>query len=282
MPILRLMPPLYLLAVAVLWVAFAEAQSEPRSGNDIADPVQSGLWPRLTAMIQPPPGAHSLVTGAAFFIPSPDAQSRLMTVGHAVDGCLRIDLLSDGLQTTRAELMSLATAPDVAMLRVPEMPPGHASPVTLTFRPLGDPPTPPGATLKVLGYPAGDDLLKSTMIEMVDITDTVPKPPKARGYVLVQGQGARGYSGAPILNSRALVVGIFQGNIIDPEKATNLMGAPIEHVSEGPSPLAINEGLFLKHPVGPMPVSSGTDNAAIENVRSAVARVVCWRESLAH
>jgi hypothetical protein len=43
-----------------------------------------------------------------------------------------------------------------------------------------NPPTPPKTTLKVLCYPAGDDLLKSTMIEMVDITDTVPKPPKAR------------------------------------------------------------------------------------------------------
>jgi hypothetical protein len=91
--------------------------------------------------------------------------------------------------------MSLASPPDVALLRVPEMPPGHPSPVTLTFRPLADPPTTPGATLKVVGYPTGDDFLKSTMIEMVDITDTVPKPPKARGYVLVQGQGAHGYSG---------------------------------------------------------------------------------------
>jgi len=61
------------------------------------------------------------------------------------------------------------------------------------------------------------------------------------------GQSAHGCSGAPILNSRALVVGILHGNIIDPETAANLMEAPIEHVSEGPAPLAINEGLFLKH-----------------------------------
>jgi len=60
-PIARLMMPLCLLAVAVLWPAFAGAQPEPRGGgNDIAKPVPSGLWTRLTAMIQPPPGARSL------------------------------------------------------------------------------------------------------------------------------------------------------------------------------------------------------------------------------
>jgi hypothetical protein len=55
------------------------------------------------------------------------------------------------------------------------------------------------------------------------------------------------------------------------------MGAPIEHVSEGPTPLAINEGFFLKHPVGAMPVSSGIDEPELENIRRAVVRVICWR-----
>jgi hypothetical protein len=266
----------FLFVGGLLWAPATLAQQEPGKGDNIITSVPPGLWARLTAIVAPPAGASTLRTGSAFFIPSPDAQPRLMTSAHLVDGCLRIDLLSDGLPTTRAELMSLGP-PDIAMLRIPEMPPGQPPPVTLTFRPLADPPTTAGTTLRVFGYPTSDNLLKSTMIEMVDITDSVPKPPKVRGYVPVQGQGATGYSGAPILNKRALVVGIFNGNIIDPEKATNLMGAPIEHVSEGPTPLAINEGFFLKHPVGAMPVSSGIDEPELDSIRRAVVRVVCWR-----
>jgi hypothetical protein len=88
------------------------------------------------------------------------------------------------------------------MLRIPEMPAGQARPVTLTFRPPADPPTVPGTKLMVLGFPSAEDLSKQTVIEMTDITDNVPKSPKVRGYVLVQGEGAAGFSGAPILNAR--------------------------------------------------------------------------------
>jgi S1-C subfamily serine protease len=131
-----------------------------------------------------------------------------MTVSHLVDGCLRIDLFSEGLPTTKAGLMSLTTAPEAAMLRIPEMPAARP-PVMLTFRPLADPPTVPGTKLTVLGFPSGEDLSKPTVIEMTDITDSVPKPPKVRSYVLVQGEGAAGFSGAPILNSRGQVVAVF-------------------------------------------------------------------------
>jgi hypothetical protein len=184
------------------------------------------------------------------------------------------------MPATRAELMSLST-PGAAMLRVPQMPATRPSPMTLAFRPLADPPTAQGTKLTVLGFPSSGDLLKPTVIEMTDITDSVPKPPKVHGYVLVQGAGATGYSGAPILNARGLVVAIFDGNIIDPEKAFDLMGAPLEHVSEGPTALAINEGLFLKHPVGAMPFASGTDDFTPAKARAAVVHAVCWRERAA-
>jgi hypothetical protein len=67
---------------------------------------------------------------------------------------------------------------------------------------LADPPTVPGTKLTVLGFPSVEDLSKQTVIEMTDITDNVPKSPKVRGCVLVQGEGAAGFSGAPILNAR--------------------------------------------------------------------------------
>jgi S1-C subfamily serine protease len=220
-------------------------------------------------------GARALATGTAFFVPSSDPQLRLITSAHVTDGCLRIDLLSDTFPQTRAVVMSMDTL--VAMLQIPEMPPGQPAPVTLAFRPLTDPITAAGTTLRVIGYPVDGDLLRSTVTEMTDITDSVPTPPKIHGYLLIQGQGAYGDSGARIVNSRGQVVGIFAGLIEDPEKATKLMGAPIEHVGEGPTPAAIAD-FFFKHPVGTMPVSPGVPDANVENLRRAVVRVVCWRE----
>src|SRR5207248_2243133 len=121
---------------------------------------------------------------------------RLLTAAHQVDGCLRIDLVSEGLPITRAELMSMAV-PDVALLRVPDMPLGQPAAITLTFRPPADPPTVPGTMLKVIGYPVGADLLKATTIEMADITDSVPKPPKVRGSGAVETAMTAGYIRTP-------------------------------------------------------------------------------------
>jgi len=187
----------WLLAAALMWATTAQAQAEPDTGPATASSAPLKLWTRVTALIAPPPGAQALATGTAFFVPSPDAQPRLMTVGHLVDGCLRIDLLSEGLPTTRAELMSVTMAPEAAMLRVPQMPPSQSLPVTLTFRPLADPPTTPGTKLTVLGFPSGADLLKPTVIEMTDITDSVPTPPKCAAMCSYKAKGRPASAGRP-------------------------------------------------------------------------------------
>lgn len=168
----------------------------------------------------------------------------------------------------------------VAMLQIPEMPPGQPAPVTLAFRPLTDPMTTAGTTLRVIGYPVDGDLLRSTVTEMTDITDSVPTPPRIHGYLLIQGQGAYDDSGAPVVNSRGQVVGIFHGPIEDPEKGTKLMGAPIEHVGEGPTPAAIAD-FFFKQPREHNARLAWVPDATVENLRRAVVRVVCWREQRA-
>jgi hypothetical protein len=51
-----------------------------------------------------------------------------MTSAHVTDGCLRIDLSSDAFPLPRAVVMSMDRL--VAMLQIPEMPPGQPAPVT--------------------------------------------------------------------------------------------------------------------------------------------------------
>ena len=87
----------------------------------------------------------------------------------------------------------------VAMLQIPEMPPGQPAPVALAFRPFTDPMTAAGTTLRAIGDPVDGDLLRSTVTEMTDITDSVPTPPRIHGYLLIQGQGAYDHIGAPVV-----------------------------------------------------------------------------------
>lgn len=100
-----------------------------------------------------------------------------MTSAHVTDGCLCIDLLSHTFPLTRAVVMSMDTL--VAMLLILDMPPGQPAPVTLAFRPLTGPMTAAGTTLRVIGYPVDGDLLRSSVTETTDITDSVPTPPRS-------------------------------------------------------------------------------------------------------
>jgi S1-C subfamily serine protease len=243
---------LCLLAVALLWATTARAQLEPRTGDHIAAPVPPGLWARVTGAIRPPPGAHALPTATAFFIPSPDPQLRLITSAQVTDGCLRIELLSDTFPQNESGCHVDGQARrHVADTRDAARPTGSRDAGLPAVNRSDDRRRP---TVRLIGYPVDGDLLRSTVTEMTDITDSVPTPPKIHGYL--QGQGSYGDSGAAVVNMRGQVIGIFHGLIEDPEKATKLMGAPIEHVAEGPTPAAI-ANFFFKHPMGTMPVSPG-------------------------
>ena len=51
----------------------------------------------------------------------------------------------------------------VAILQIPEMPPGQPAPVTLAFRPFTVPMTAAGTTPRAISDPADGDLLRSTV-----------------------------------------------------------------------------------------------------------------------
>lgn len=241
----------------------------------------AGMFEFLAHLIPPPPSAHAVATGTAFFIESVGERPRLLTAAHVVFSCLRIDVLSDSMPLTHPELIAADPQTDLAILRLPALPPDQEgrSIAALAFLPFSAPPPGPGATLTLIGYPRGGTLSRADLFRVTNITTITPRPRDPKAVVLVQGMGAHGDSGAPLLNDLGQVVGVFQGVVEDMAKATDLMGAPIEHVGFARAPLAISY-FFQRYPVDGMPFSSGTPNVTPEHLRLAVVRVICWRERL--
>ena len=250
------------------------------NGWDPTLPV-AGAFEFLAHLIPPPPNANAVATGTAFFIDSVGAPPRLLTAAHVVFSCLRIDVLSDSMPVTHPELIAADPETDLAILRLPASPSDQEgrSINALAFLPFDAPPPGPGATLTLIGYPRGGTLSRADVSRVTNITTITPRPNNPKAIVLVQGMGAHGDSGAPLLNDQGQVVGVFQGVVEDMAKARRLMGAPIEHVGFARAPLAILY-FFQRYPVDSMPVSSGAQNVTPDHLRLAVVRVICWRARL--
>jgi S1-C subfamily serine protease len=266
--------------IACAPVAFAASLVDGNGRDEPTLPVV-GRFEFLAHLIPPPPNAHAVATGTAFFIESVGGRPRLLTAAHVVFSCLRIDILSDTMPVTHPELIAADPETDLAILRLPASPPDQErrSITALAFLPLDAPPPGPGATLTLIGYPRGGTLSRADLSRVTNITTITPRPNNPKAIVLVQGMGAHGDSGAPLLNDRGQVVGVFQGVVVDMAQATHLMGAPIEHVGFARAPLAISY-FFQRYPVDGMPVSPGAQNVTPEHLRLAVVRVICWREGL--
>jgi S1-C subfamily serine protease len=134
-------------------------------GNGRDDPTLpvAGRFEFLAYLIPPPPNAHAVATGTAFFIEPVGERPRLLTAAHVVFSCLRIDVLSDSIPVTHPELIAADPLTDLAILRLPASPPDQErrSITALAFLPLDAPPPGPGATLTLIGYPRGGTLSRA-------------------------------------------------------------------------------------------------------------------------
>src|ERR1051326_7423280 len=128
----------------------ADVPGHPPARGTIEDSAMpaAGLFEFLVRAITPPPGVHAVTTGTALFIASDREHSRLLTAAHVVDGCSRIDVLSDNLPVADAALVAADTLTDLAIVRLSEPASGEAaSPTTaLSFPPLGAAPPNADAT----------------------------------------------------------------------------------------------------------------------------------------
>ena len=140
-------------------------------------------------------------TASGFFI---DAEGRVLTNAHVIDGKNEIDVVLGGGRRVPARLVGTAPHLDLAVLQV-SVPAGEAHPL-----PLGDSAAlQVGQKIMVIGNPLG--LHNTLTVGVVSaLNRTVPGTPVELGDALIQTDAAinPGSSGGPMLNSAGEVVGV--------------------------------------------------------------------------
>jgi S1-C subfamily serine protease len=259
---------LVLLALAGSFVCPASAFAAPDDAG-----YASALVARLVAEMKPPRDASYALTGTGFFISS---AGELLTAEHVVRGCDRIDLVSESLPFTSAELVMADARPDIALLRLPVGSP--AAPAILSLAPGA---AVAGEPLVVLGYPIGSDMRRATATAVTVADASNPIQANARYVLTFSGTIRQGDSGGPLLDGRGHVVGLVKGGFDDPRVAAGIFGDKFSDMSLGPTRDLV--AAFYHHANGgdlPSPRKTAASIAeGIAAARAAVVRVVCWRRS---
>ena len=140
-------------------------------------------------------------TASGFFI---DAEGRVLTNAHVIDGKNEIDVVLGGGRRVPARLVGTAPHLDLAVLQV-SVPAGEAHPL-----PFGNSAAlQVGQKIMVIGNPLG--LHNTLTVGVVSaLNRTVPGTPIELGDALIQTDAAinPGSSGGPMLNSAGEVVGV--------------------------------------------------------------------------
>src|SRR5260370_18741958 len=109
----------------------------------VATSAGGQAFDQLTAVIQPPAGAKSALSGTSFFV---GGGGQLLTSYHVVRDCLRIDVVSDTIAQRPVRILTQDERWDLALL--------HADGDTPTPLARGEPPEVSGP-IRAAGYPFG-------------------------------------------------------------------------------------------------------------------------------
>lgn len=226
------------------------------------------LWREVAAAATPPAGTLSLATGTAFFV---SLDGTLLTARHVVDKCLRVDILSEAVAPTAVSVVASNDALDLALLRVEG---AFSTPAALTMTRKSSPD--PALPLTVYGYPLDGGARHASSAETRLANALAPeffadrfKPVLGdpRYFIWLDGRLGHGYSGGPVLDKDGAVVGVVKGMVKKDARYNLAMGAGAVSV--------LTRSINFAPPIaGPEVQANGDDRA----IRSAIVRVVCWRD----
>jgi S1-C subfamily serine protease len=228
------------------------------TSTPLASPHRNAERLPLPQVVRPSaPERAAMVSGTGFFVTT---TGHVLTARHVVADCRHTEILSPHVKPVKAELVAVAPADDLALLRAPTRPPGL---VGVATHPPG------GRDLAVFGYPSGGDLLIPTETAARARPAMEPGP-----LVWLNAAAVRpGFSGGPVVNADGAAVGLIQGVMY-----RSADGKPQDlGIAVGPDARAIDG--FLRRSIAnfetaqPWAALAGDTAAA----RKAVVRVLCRR-----
>ena len=277
--LLFILPPLLALAAAAPAPVEAPTAPQPNkppipvvvypSGDAWEGRIQSGtVVLTLPAVIHPADPAQQTGSGGSGFFIGHDGS--IVTVGHVIQNCKRILVMSKYVKQTTATLLAVDARTDIAVIRADNLQP----PAVLT---LADPPNGP-ESLEIFGYPADGDALFPTQthgqlqterptfegVEKLDRTD----------MLWMDANAVRpGFSGGPILNPHGDVVGLINGQVVRRIALHGVVVRDTKYVFGG-STRTIKR--FLSQEV-PLLAADASRSPPPGETAKAIVRVLCMR-----
>ncbi len=238
----------------------------------LSDPMQISIAPPAAAQ----PGENQDLaasperSGTGFFI----GDGTVLTAAHVVNGCRRVQVISDHVSRTWVSVGAADPARDVAVLRSPGL---HAPGILR----IGTSP-PASGKLRVAGFPASGNGTTPKVAPAVTVNQKFPAGvgslANPRDTLWLSAPGVtNGFSGGPIFDPRTgTAVGMIRG-AVDGGYLRLIRDLPTVGVATGPG---IGEiGAFLRRdaPYALMSLASSVGEAGDETLRRATVRVLCWQ-----
>ena len=216
-------------------------------------------------------GAGVAKAGTGFFV---GADGTLLTAAHVVQGCARVQILSQYVTRSWVSVRSMDLEHDIAVLKATDQrPPGVAS--------LASGP-PAGTRLFILGYPANASMTVAAetpgMLENQKFPSTVNALANPRDMLWLSAPAVtHGYSGGPVFDPRTgAVVGMVKG-LVDGGYLRLIRDMPTTGIAIGPGLGHIGAMLRREAPYAGVSLAVSAGGDGIETLRRATVHVLCWQ-----
>ncbi|MGH3543570.1 MAG: acid resistance serine protease MarP [Mycobacterium sp.] len=170
------------------------------------NPVVAATEPSVVKIHAIAPGCQKVLEGSGFVL-SPD---RVMTNAHVVAGANTVTVETSG-NPYDATVVSYDPTIDVAILAVPNLPPG---PLSLAPGPVNS-----GTEALVMGYPGGGGFVATParVREMIDLSgpDIYRNATVNREVYTIRATVEQGDSGGPLVDLNGQVLGVVFGAAVD-------------------------------------------------------------------